>query len=384
MGKLRVLVVDDSAVYRRLLSDIIGEFSDAEVVGTAPHGEIALRKLAHLEVDVVTLDIAMPVLDGLQTLEELQKLPLPPTVVMVSAATKHNATVTLDALERGAYDFVTKPNAKNPDENRARLGRQLRPIFATLAARLALRGSSGTDYAAVRSPRRDNSAEALLAEARLPSPTPATEAMKRIRVSPGRPTSEAPELIAIGVSTGGPAALAKLIPALPGDLHVPVVLVQHMPPQFTRSLAESLDKRSPLSVCEAEDGQPLRRGLVYIAPGGRQMRLVGTRSAASIELTDDPPEHSCRPAVDYLFRSVATVFGATALGVIMTGMGADGAAGLRLLKRAGAWTLAQDKETCVVFGMPAEAIKAGAVDETLPLERIAPRIVELVTAGGNP
>lgn len=186
------------------------------------------------------------------------------------------------------------------------------------------------------------------------------------------------QIVAVGISTGGPKALAELIPCLPGELRVPVVIVQHMPSEFTAALAESLDQKSALTVVEAGNGMELRRGMVFIAPGGRQMKIVQDSGKYRLEINDDPPENHCQPSVDYLFRSVSRVYGKHALGVIMTGMGSDGVLGLRLMKRLGARVIAQDRKTCVVFGMPGEAIHAGVVDHIIPLNQIAAEIVRRV------
>lgn len=205
----------------------------------------------------------------------------------------------------------------------------------------------------------------------LPPAKPAVQ--PKINLRPGRL-----ELVAIGISTGGPNALAEVIPNLPATLRVPVVIVQHMPPVFTAALADSLDKKSKVSVKEAEHGELIKPGWVYIAPGGKQTRLVKQTGGTAVELTNDPPENHCRPAADYLFRSISKIYDNRVLGVIMTGMGSDGVLGLKLMKRRGAPVIAQDEKTCVVYGMPMEAFKAGVTDMVLPLQQIAPQIIKMV------
>ncbi len=345
--ELRVLVVDDTIVYRTILKDVLEKVDGLQLAGTAPNGRIALTKVPILKPDLITLDIEMPEMNGLETLRQLKTdFPEIP-VLMVSAHTTRDAEITLSALELGAFDFITKPDAGNYQENTRLLVEQFRSTLAALMRHRNLKPAT----------------------TRLPEKETIT-APAIVKHDPVRP-----DIIAIGISTGGPVALAVLIPELPANLPVPVVIVQHMPPVFTRALAESLHKKSKLTVLEGEQGMAVKPGHVYIAPGGKQMKVQKQADGlAQLLLTDDPAENYCKPSADYLFRSVAQIYGKRALGIIMTGMGSDGVIGLRLMKRTGASVYAQDEQSSVIFGMPQEAIKAGVVDRVLPLTGIAPQI----------
>lgn len=340
---LRALVVDDTALYRKVLSDILTDLG-VEVVGTANNGKIALAKIEHLRPDFVTMDFEMPEMDGLETLRQMKKSAPETAAIMVSAHTRAGASITLEALELGAFDFIAKPEGASALQNVESMKSQLRPILASFQNRRGIKQS----------------------------------------LRPSRPLPVSPvrtgkiDVVAIGISTGGPNALTKVIPQLPANLGVPIVIVQHMPPVFTAALAESLDRKSPLRVVEGAQGMVLEPDMVVLAPGGKQMKLVSDGGKAQIAITDDPPENHCKPAADYLFRSVAQLYGKRALGVIMTGMGADGTRGLKEMKLLGARVIAQDETTSVVFGMPMEAIKAGIVDTVLPLDEIAGEITKLV------
>ncbi len=364
MTPLRTLIVDDTALYRKILSELLTEVPDLEVVATATNGKVGLDKSAALRPDIITLDIEMPDMNGIEVLRQLkQKGPLP-FVIMVSSISRVGAEITMEALELGAMDFVTKPTGMGLEESRQELMRQFRPIFAAIRARATIRS-------------------AMPAAGATPCPAPKAQtsvpkkenAVDRLRQAA---SSMPPEIVAIAISTGGPQALNQMLPKLPGDLRIPIVIVQHIPATFSAALAESLNQKCALTVVEATDGQALSRGSVYIAPGGKQMKIQKSpNSGASVlKITDDPPENNCKPSADYLMRSVAQVYGNKALGVIMTGMGADGVTGLRLMKRHGITVIAQDENSSVVFGMPAEAIAAGVVDIIAPLDRIAIEIVK--------
>jgi two-component system chemotaxis response regulator CheB len=341
--KLRVLVVDDSALYRKHVRDIVASAPAVEVVGVAFNGRSALEQVPALQPDLLTLDLEMPELDGLGVLRELGRLPKRPGAIMLSAHTKSGAAATISALRLGAFDFIAKPSTGGLDESLAELRRSLVPKVEAFHQQLLLRQSE-------------------VAAAPVPAaPAPAS------RSAPAQP----PRVLAIGVSTGGPAALAALLPALPAKLRVPIVLVQHMPPLFTESLARDLDEKSKLKVVEAAAGMVLEPGVAYVAPGGRHMKLALTPQGVVVKLTDDPPEKSCRPSVDYLFRSVAEVYGARSLAVVLTGMGDDGLEGARALRRVGGQILAQDRASCTVYGMPRAVIEAGLVDGIYPLADLA-------------
>ena len=376
MTALRVLVVDDTVTYRRIVSDALTGIPGVEVIGTANTGTVALDRIRTLRPDVVTLDIEMPGMSGLEVLEAIQERSPEVGVVMVSSFTQRGGAMTMRALELGAFDFVTKTMEGSPEAQMAGLRRSLGLILTTYGrcreVRTILRGPApARQPAPVTAPPRPQ-----------PVSTPATEnkaandvELRMLRIA----NRSKPLMVVIGVSTGGPNALNKMLPGLPGDLGVPVLIVQHMPPLFTASLAESLRSKCALRVKEAEDQEDARPNSIYIAPGGRQMKVAaGERGQPVIRITDDPPENNCRPAADYLFRSAAYAFPGQACGVIMTGMGSDGTLGLRLLKRAGAQVIAQDESSCVVFGMPKEAIAAGVVDAVVPLDDMAAAISKAV------
>ena len=353
---LRVLVVDDSVLFRRAVSMALEGVSGVEVVGTAANGRVALSRMEALRPDLVTLDIEMPEMSGIQMLEAMRSRGVAAGVIVLSAHTARGGELTMRALELGAFDFLTKPDNGTAGENIAALRHQLQPMIRAFERRRETRGI-------------------------LVAPRPAVPPLLPVRMegAPSRPARKRPSgapMVLIGVSTGGPAALSKLLPALPADLGAPVFIVQHMPALFTQALAASLAAKSALGVKEAADGETARANCVYIAPGGRHMKLLrGARGEAVVRITDDPPENNCRPAVDYLFRSAALEFPGRAVAAILTGMGDDGTAGLRMLKRGGCHAIAQDEASCVVFGMPREAILAGVVDTVAPLESIAGAIV---------
>jgi len=362
----RVLVVDDTVLFRRIVSEVAAETPGVEVVGTAANGKLAMARLAALQPDLVTLDIEMPEMNGIQVLEAMAAAGMKAGVIILSSLTVRGGELTVRALELGAFDFLTKPEGGNAAANlshlRARLGPMIRAFERRREIRSILRGGVSRD-------------------APVASSFPVGPAL--LRPERGLRRQGSP-LVLIGVSTGGPAALAELIPSLPGDLGAPVFIVQHMPAMFTHPLAVSLDRKSALRVKEAEDGETARANWAYLAPGGRQMKLTpGPQGEILVRLTDDPAENGCRPAVDYLFRSVALHFPGRAVAAILTGMGNDGTDGLRMLKRGGCLALAQDEASCVVFGMPKEAILAGVIDSVAPLTAIGAAIVRSVREAGR-
>lgn len=342
---VRVLIIDDSIVIRQLLKDILSRDSDIEVVGTASDPIDGYDKIVQLKPDVLTLDVEMPRMDGITFLEKLMRTH-PMAVVMVSTLTRQGSEVTLKALEIGAVDFIAKPTES---------------IFTGMSA---LSHEIVTKVkTAARARVRTRTAEPVR-----PVPLPA---------SPGKRASCTALLIAIGASTGGPEAIRQVLQGLPAEVP-PVVIVQHMPPVFTRSFAERLDRLSALRVKEAEDGDLLESGHAYIAPGDYHLQVARDGSRYRARVVQTPPVNRHRPSVDVLFDSVAQASGASAVGVLLTGMGADGARGLKQMRDAGACTIAQDEETCVVFGMPREAIQMGGAEFVLPLPRIAHKVVELL------
>ncbi|MAT70710.1 MAG: chemotaxis response regulator protein-glutamate methylesterase [Planctomycetaceae bacterium] len=349
---LKALVVDDSALYRKIVREVLLQIPGIEVIGTAINGRAAMDRIVAEKPDLITLDLEMPELDGLGLLRELSARGLDTKSIMISALTTTGAQATNTALRLGAFDFVLKPSASSPDQNATLLREQLEPKIAACAL---------TRRAKQSSPR--------------PAPVvPAAAAQKEFAT---------PEIFGIGVSTGGPVALTRILPKLPGDFPCPIVVVQHMPPMFTKSLADDLNRVCQLEVLEAYDGCPVDRGKILIAPGGKQMRLVMVKGSPVVQITDDAPERNCKPAVDYLFRSIAQHFGPKAAGVILTGMGDDGAIGCELMKQKGARIIAQDQETCVVYGMPKSVADAGLVDHVEPLERIVPRMLACVRYGAG-
>ncbi len=348
MSALRILVVDDAAVYRRIVRDLLLTVPDVEVVGVASNGKLALDAIEVLRPDLITLDIEMPELDGLGVLAELERRRLPVGAIVLSSLTTQGADMTMKALRAGAFDFLPKPTASNLQLSLAALRAELLPKIE-----------------AFRKSRHRLARVALLA-----CPPPAFR----------KSTVDRVDVVAIGVSTGGPSALANLLPKLPGDLPVPVVVVQHMPPIFTKSLAADLNRTCALEVCEAADGDVVRAGQVLIAPGGQQMWLQRAGAGSIVRITDDPPEKSCKPSVDYLFRSVSEAYGRRTLAVVLTGMGDDGMLGCRAIKDRGGIVVAQDQASCIVFGMPRAVIENGLADGISSLCGIASQIIRLAGA----
>ncbi len=367
--KIKVLVVDDSAIYRKIITACLEKMPGVSVVGTAPNGRLALIKAKSLQPDLITLDVEMPDIDGVQTLKELQKSGFNIPVIMISAHTKEGAAVTIEALELGAYHFVTKPDGMDLQKNIHYLTESFKDLIAQLPRQQLLqtlkRSASKPSLTSVKPTSTFASKPSVVA----------SKSNTVCKTGVALPRNKS--VLVIGVSTGGPNALAEIIPKLPSTLKVPVLIVQHMPAAFTSVLAESLDKKSPLSVVEAKHGELIQRGKVYIAPGGKQMRLKGSASAATIDITDDAPVKHCKPSVDYLFSTVADVFGSSTLAVILTGMGDDGTEGCRQLKNKNAFVFVQSGDTCVVNGMPKAAIDAGVVDTVLPLSEIAPALASV-------
>jgi two-component system chemotaxis response regulator CheB len=348
MAPIRILIVDDSVVIRKLLSDTLSGDPALEVVATAGDGRIALAKIPQLNPDLITLDVEMPVMDGLETLAALRKLYPKLPVIMFSTLTERGAAATLDALSLGASDYVTKPsNTGSPEVAIERIRAELIPKIKALCG-----GKAALKFLAP------------------PGFRPAVKT--RLRSNPRI------EIVAIGTSTGGPNALSALIPQFPADFPVPIVIVQHMPPLFTRLLAERLNTLARLEVKEGHEGQKLHRGQVWIAPGDYHMTVVRQGTEFLLGINRDPQENSCRPAVDVLFRSVAQTYGANVLAVVLTGMGADGTRGSADIREAGGEVIAQDEASSVVWGMPGNVVAANLADRICPLGRIVPEVVRRV------
>jgi len=354
---IKVLIVDDSALIRSLLTEIINSQTDLEVVGVAPDPLVAREKIKALNPDVLTLDVEMPRMDGLVFLEKLMRLrPMP--VVMVSSLTEKSSNITLHALELGAVDFVTKPKidiSSGIQEYAREITDKIR-----VAARARVRQPLPHGHLSVE---RKNTADAVL---------PVEH----------RTFSSTEKVIVIGASTGGTEALKSFLVAMPPDS--PGILVtQHMPETFTRTFAQRLDGLCRISVKEAEHGERILPGHAYIAPGNRHLLLARSGANYVAEISDGPPVSRHRPSVDVLFRSAANRAGKNAVGIIMTGMGDDGAAGMLEMRDAGAYTFAQDEKSCVVFGMPKEAIARGGVDEVVPLGEMPRRLFGWLGSQGS-
>lgn len=348
--QIRVVVVDDSALVRRVLREVIEHEPDMSVVGAAPDPLVAREMIRALSPDVITLDVEMPRMDGLEFLERLMRLrPMP--VIMVSSITERGSEAALRALELGAVDFVAKPKLDIAGGLRE-YGREITEKIRAASTARVRRGV----------PRLDTG-PALSVDAVLPAQP--------------RKVLGTEKVLAVGASTGGTEAIKEVLAALPPDCPG-VVVTQHMPEAFTRSFAARLDSLCRIRVKEAEGGERVLPGHAYVAPGHSHLLLERSGANYVVRLSDGPPVNRHRPSVDVLFRSVANAAGRNAVGILLTGMGKDGAAGMLEMKQAGAWTIAQNEATCVVYGMPREAVALGAVEEVLPLEDIAGRLLDRV------
>ena len=348
-ARIKVLVVDDSALMRRVIWGLLEEDPEIEVVGSAVDGQDAIEKVHKLKPDVVTLDVEMPKLDGLQTLGYLMsESPVP--CIMLSAYTPRGAETTLKALDYGATDFVQKPSGA--------ISLNLERVKDELLSKVKV--AKGIDLR------------------RLPFRPGGDAALPALTVAKPKPIVDRGSVVAIGTSTGGPRALASLLPMLPKGFPAPVLVVQHMSAGFTASLAARLDKECGNRVKEAEQGEILEAGTIYLAPGDWHMEVGRVGGVVKVKLDQRPPILGVRPSVDLLFQSVAETYGPKAVGVVLTGMGRDGAKGLKAMKAKNAQTLAQDEASSVVYGMPRAAYASGAVDKVLPLNQMAQGIVELL------
>ncbi len=397
MPELRILIVDDSVIYRKLLSQAVAAEAGGASVEIAANGLIALTKMSMFRADLVFLDVFMPEMNGPEVLQKLRQNYPETSVVMVSGATDADADITMNALAMGALDFIPKPRGDSFNDGMEKLRAQIRQVLQLVKIRSRGKFGGGSSFSS--SPAaREVPARPAVRPASVPVFSPKATTQKLPSFAPTRSHSVAPvaagapsifskrppgnpEIVLLGVSTGGPRALQDVIPLLPKNFPVPVVLVQHMPPVFTKSLADQLDKNSHLKVVEAGDGEAVVAGKVYIAPGGSHLEIFRTAAGGfQTKLTSDPPVNSCRPAVDVLFRSAAACRLRGAIAVILTGMGEDGTAGVNDLKNAGTtWCLAQDAATCVVYGMPMMVAQKGLADEVLPLGGIAPRLCSLLS-----
>lgn len=362
----RILIVDDSRIFRAALEDALRGQDDLAVAGSVFSGQKALEFLHQHPPDVVTLDVEMPGMNGLETLEAIQQFNRSRSVadevgvLMVSAFTKRGAEVTVQALQAGAFDFVTKPSGASAEASLAALRQDLLPKIRAFLARRRRTTSRSIDWNLA--PRAISAPAAL---------SPAASA-RRVRA------------VLVAASTGGPKALATLLPELTARVDAPIVVVQHMPAGFTQSLAENLSRRCPWPVIEAEDGQSIAQRTIYIAPGGKHL-VLRSNSAGQllVALNEQPPESGCRPSANVLFRSAAALLGSEAVAVVLTGMGNDGTAGLGALKRAGGYVVAQDEESSVVWGMPGSAVAAKVTDVVVPLNAIAATIETIAIRRGR-
>ncbi len=348
---VKVLVVDDSIIFRKAVEAALADEPGVDVVGSVRNGEKALEFIAASPPDAITLDLEMPGMNGIDVLKAIQSFnegrpdASPVRAIMLSSYTKSGADVTIEALAAGAFDFIEKPESSSPEESIAKLKRALLEKLKAL-------------------PEKGHHVSAF-------SP----KSLRQAKPAPAR--AGAMSAVAIGVSTGGPKALLEMLPELCKAVNLPILIVQHMPPGFTKSLANQLDSKCQAKVKEAEEGDAVEEGHVYIAPGGKHMCVKKAGTQVRIALNDEPPENGCRPSVDVLFRSVAAVYGSSAVAAIMTGMGCDGAKACKALNAAGARIIVQDEESSVVWGMPGAAVATGLVSEVEPLMKLPQAIKAL-------
>ena len=384
----KVLVVDDSSFFRRRVTDILNKDPQLEVVDVAVNGQEAVEKAILLKPDVITMDIEMPVLNGIAAVKQIMAQS-PTAILMFSSLTHQGAKSTIEALEAGALDFLPKKFsdiAQNSDEAGSLLRQRVSQLAKkrgitrrTLSSSIPPRVSRTPSNRVVSNPSLLNTRKSLAA-----SESNKTEgsSIKPITSPPMKPSGKTYKLLAIGTSTGGPVALQKILTQLPQDFPLPIIMIQHMPATFTNAFASRLDSLCKINVKEASDGDVLKAGCAYLAPGGRQMLITGTENAAKIKIIDDDSAKiTFKPCVDISFGSAAKVFSGNVLGVILTGMGADGREGSRMLKARGSTIWAQDEQTCVVYGMPQAVTVAGISQLSLPLETISSAILKEIKHG---
>ncbi|WP_079508447.1 protein-glutamate methylesterase/protein-glutamine glutaminase [Mesobacillus jeotgali] len=361
MARIRVLIVDDSAFMRKLISDFLSEHPEIEVIGTARNGEDALKKYRETHPDVITLDVEMPKLNGLEVLKIImQERPLP--VVMLSSTTKEGADTTLQAIQAGAVDFVAKPSGS--------ISIDLHKVKTELIEKVL--SASKANLSKLSSQQEARTAGMAINTSTQPEKNSAKLFGKRF-------SPEAKKIVCIGTSTGGPRALQQVLTSLPKDIGVPLLVVQHMPPGFTKSLAARLDSLSSITVKEAEDGELLQKGTAYIAPGGFHLEVKNVGPSLAVRLSQAPPRNGHRPSVDVMFESVSAIKNYSKVAVVMTGMGADGSRGLIEMKKNGnVKAIAESQDSSIVFGMPKAAIATNMVDDVANVEHIAETIMNYI------
>ena len=388
---IKVLVVDDSAFFRRRVSEILNEHSDLQVVGDAANGRDAIEKTKQIKPDVITMDIEMPVMDGITSVRHIME-ECPTPIIMFSSLTHEGAKATLDALEAGALDFLPKKFediAKDKKEGTKLLQDRVRALgrrAGMMARRPSITTSSPVAKPEPRTAepsRRATATSRLDRTARQPvTSTRATTAPKPAAPVNRRASGKSYKLLAIGTSTGGPVALQKVLTAFPSNFNLPIILVQHMPAAFTPAFAARLNSLCKISVKEAESGDVLRPGTAYLAPGGKQMLIEGRSSSPTLKIMeDDSGKLTYKPSVDLSFGSAAKIYGGDVLGVILTGMGADGREGCRMLKQRGAKIWAQDEASCVVYGMPQAVTAAGISEENIDIDSMGASILKELNYG---
>ncbi|HAS8505835.1 TPA: chemotaxis response regulator protein-glutamate methylesterase [Vibrio vulnificus] len=368
---IKVLVVDDSSFFRRRVSEIINAESRLEVIDVAVNGKEAVEKAKRLKPDVITMDIEMPVMDGISAVREIMAS-VPTPILMFSSLTHDGAKATLDALDAGALDFLPKKFediARNRDEAVSLLQQR---VIQIASKRAFMRRPVASSASVQERPQSTLNRPTTGLRSEAPAQAPVSRAPVAAKF---RASGKKYQLTAIGTSTGGPVALQKILTKLPANYPHPIVLIQHMPATFTAAFASRLNSLCKIQVKEAEDGDVLQAGVAYLAPGGKQMMIDGRPGAARLRIIDGGERMNYKPCVDVTFGSAAKIYADKVLSMVLTGMGADGREGARMLKSAGATIWAQDEDSCVVYGMPQAVAKAGLSTEDLPLERIAERML---------
>ncbi len=367
---IRALVIDDSVTYRKALTELLDDFAHMECRATAGTISVARAKMEVLSFDLILIDCDLILGDNLAFMREIEQKYGYQSVILLAKPNRIKEKDVVDAMEIGVFDLVVKPSEDSYAQIRNKITETLPPVLKAFSRMLNVKNIL-LHHSNRAGSESNTSPNNLHPQRKQDQTNPRFISKHDTRRTP-------PKVVAIGISTGGPKALSRVLPSLPADFPVPVLIVQHMPTDFTSPLADNLNQKCILPVLHAQHGRILEPGKIYIAPGGRQMKVNHVNHQNIIHITDDPPENSCRPSVDYLFRSVARCFGPAAVGVIMTGMGSDGKAGLQAMKNEGAFSIAQDEASSIVYGMPREVINAGLADIIAPLDKIADEIIKAV------